>query len=57
MKHILCIDVGGTNIKIGVFTFEKKLSKNYMIPTIIEKGENKKFVINQLIICNVWLTF
>lgn len=49
MKHILCIDVGGTNIKIGVFTFEKKLIKKYMIPTIIEKGENKKFVINQLI--------
>lgn len=49
MKVPISIDVGGTSIKVGVFTTSGKLLKKYTHPTIINKGKDDKNVIKQII--------
>ena len=43
MKHLYGIDVGGTTVKIGLFSEDGKLIEKWEIPT--RKEENGKYIL------------
>lgn len=47
-KFYIGVDVGGTSVKIGIFSENKKLLENFSIDTVIRKSNNEELLLNDI---------
>ena len=45
-KYAVGVDIGGTTVKIGIFTVEGELLKKWEIPTRKDEGDRKSTRLN-----------